>query len=95
MKTLLMSGFSWSHLLLRTNLFPSNSTQAFGWQLWSCDQNLNTRILFWLFGDTNILGARYTPIPIDSLFSLWLNSKSLMITFWTWNKSVSKNNTDF
>ena len=36
MKTLLMSGFSWSHLLLRTNLFPSNSTQAFGWQLWSC-----------------------------------------------------------
>ena len=57
--------------------------------------------LFWIFEfyflsfvDTNILGARYTPIPIDSLFSLWLNSKSLMITFWTWNieEFVKKNN---
>ena len=92
-----MSGFSWSHLLLRTNLFPSNSTQAFGWQLWSCVFRMCFGYLIFLFFvvDTNILGARYTPIPIDSLFSLWLNSKSLMITFWTWNKSVSKNNNDF
>ena len=34
--TLLISTFSWSHLLRSTSLFPSNSTHAFGRQLWSC-----------------------------------------------------------
>ena len=37
---MLISTFSWSHLLRRTSLFPSNSTQAFGRQLWSCKLQL-------------------------------------------------------